>query len=267
MTAMTGTSPSPYDQRVDDVVAAFAAEGQALDAFLADLTPEQWQHPSECAGWSVADVVLHLAQTEEAVVSTFEDGNAIRPFAAHLEDAAATIGNGIDDLAEVAVVADRVDDPAVPFARWRAAHAASLGYLAEADPHARLNWIAVPLSARTLTTTRLSEHWIHSMDIREALGDPAPDTDRLAHIARLAWRTLPYAFGLAGEEAPTVQVRLTGPGGDAWVFGDDDAAVHITGPAGDWCRVGARRLAPGDAALVVDGPGGDRVLALARNYA
>jgi uncharacterized protein (TIGR03084 family) len=246
---------------------AFAAEAEGLDAYLTALAPDQWTRPSRCAGWSVTDVVLHLAQTEEAVVGAFEHGDAGRPFAAYLAEAAEAEGGAVDALADAAVVAERADDPQIALARWRVAHAGSLACLAAADPRARVNWIAVPLSARTLVATRLSEHWIHGMDIREALDDPAADTDRLRFIARLAWRTLPYAFGRAGEQAPSVQLRLTAPAGDEWRFGDDDAAVTISGPAGDWCRVAARRIGPGDTALVAEGAAADRVLELARTYA
>src|SRR6266516_4875846 len=107
---------------MDDVVDAFEQEGQVLDGFLSSMDDEQWQHPSLCDGWSVADVVLHLAQTEESVVGTFEDGHAGRPFAEHVSDAAAGIGGAVDALAEAAVVAERPDDPADALVRWRAAH-------------------------------------------------------------------------------------------------------------------------------------------------
>lgn len=53
-----------------DPVSDLVAEQAELDGLLAALTPAQWAAPSRCEGWSVADVVLHLAQTEEAVVAT-----------------------------------------------------------------------------------------------------------------------------------------------------------------------------------------------------
>ena len=105
-----------------DEVDAFASEGQALDAYLSELDEDQWRHASLCEGWSVTDVVVHLAQTEEAVVSTFEDGDAGRPFAQHVADAAAGIGGAVDALAEAAVVAERPDDPLEALERWRRAH-------------------------------------------------------------------------------------------------------------------------------------------------
>jgi len=254
---------------MDDVIGAFAAETAELEAFLRGLDDRQWMHRSACAGWTVADVVLHLAQTEEAVVGTFEHGDSGAPFRPYLRDAAAELAGGaVDSLAEAAVTAERPDDPSAALDRWSTAHRRSISLLRSADPSDRIGWIAVPLSVRTLTATRLSEHWIHGLDIREPLGSPAQDTDRLRFIARLAWRTLPYAFGQVGEDAPSVALRLVGPSGDEWTFGDlDEADVVVSGSAGDWCRVAARRLAPTDAALAASGPGADRVLDLVRTYA
>jgi uncharacterized protein (TIGR03084 family) len=252
---------------VDDVLAAFADETAALDAFLADLSDDDWRHASGCPGWSVSDVVLHLAQSEEGVIASFDHGNAGLPIAPYLDqvDPEADAGGAVDSIVEAAIRAERTDDPALVLDRWRTAHAGVMARLRAADPSDRLNWISVPLSARTLAATRLSEHWIHSMDIREPLGDPAPDTDRLRFIARLAWRTLPYAF--EGDEAPSVGLRLTGPSGEAWTFGDDDSTVTVEGEAGEWCRVAARRLRPEETSLRAEGPGADRVLAVVRTYA
>lgn len=37
-----------------------ADERRDLADFLETLTPEQWQQPSLCAGWTVRDVVAHV---------------------------------------------------------------------------------------------------------------------------------------------------------------------------------------------------------------
>jgi uncharacterized protein (TIGR03084 family) len=253
---------------VDEVLAAFDAETAGLDAFLSNLTDEQWRHPSACPGWSVADVVLHLAQSEESVIASFDHDNAGEPLAAYAEAMMGPQGDGaVDAIVDAAVAAERPDNPSDVLERWRGSHAEVMTRFRAADPSDRLSWITVPLAARTLATTRLSEHWIHGMDIREPLGDPAPDTDRLRLIARLAWRTLPYAFGEHGEEAPSVALRLTGPSGDKWSFGDDDCEVTVTGEAGEWCRLAARRLRPHETSLVAEGPKAERVLELVRTYA
>jgi hypothetical protein len=43
--------------------------------------------------------------------------------------------------------------------------------------------------------------------------------------------------------------------------------MHIFGPAGAFCRVAARRLAPEDSGLTVTGPQGEVALRLLRTYA
>jgi len=252
---------------VEEVLAAFAAETAGLDSFLAGLSADDWLHPSACDGWSTSDVVLHLAQSEEGVIATFDHGDASLPLIPYADEAGAGGDGAVDAIVDAAVMAERPDDPAAALDRWRVAHAGVMERFRKADGSDRLSWISVPLSAHTLAATRLSEHWIHGMDIREPLGEPAPDSDRLRFIARLAWRTLPYAFAFADEEAPPVALRLVGPSGDAWVFGDDDATVTVTGPAGDWCRLAARRLRPHETSLVAEGPDAKRVLELARTYA
>jgi hypothetical protein len=44
-----------------------AAEQDRLEKILAGLDEAQWGTASAAAGWTVADVVLHLAQSDEAV--------------------------------------------------------------------------------------------------------------------------------------------------------------------------------------------------------
>ena len=41
-----------------------------LAALLEDLSDAGWGAPTRCEGWDVADVVLHLAQTDELAVAS-----------------------------------------------------------------------------------------------------------------------------------------------------------------------------------------------------
>ena len=107
----------------------------------------------------------------------------------------------------------------------------------------------------------------HALDIAVPLGIDYPDTDRLRHIAWLAHTTLPYAFGLDGLEPQPVFVELTAPSGATWTFGEPSAPTHIRGSAAEFCRVGARRLAPADTSIVATGPHAVAALRLLRNYA
>lgn len=234
------------------------AELDRLDTILAGLDDAQWSSPSAAAGWSVADTVLHLAQSEEGVLSSAA-GSVLR----------STLpgGDGVDDIMGRFVEAER-DDPAQIFQRWRAARAAALAALRAADPQQQMNWINTPLRPATLATTRLAEHWAHGLDITGPLGIPFPDTCRLRHIAWLAHRTLPYAFGLTGQPAAEVYCDLTAPGGgERWQYGPRGADSVVTGTAAAFCRVAARRLRPEESGLQATGPHADAALRVLRTYA
>jgi uncharacterized protein (TIGR03084 family) len=180
-------------------------------------------------------------------------------------DGAATV----DDLMQRWVEAERTSSLEEARYRWMAARRDAVAALRGADPSETYTWAAAPLKAKTLATTRLSEHWIHAQDIVEPLGISYPDTDRLWHIARLAHRTIPYAYMRAGApDPPEVFVKVASPSGESWIFGDESAPVHIEGEAGEFCRVAARRLSPADAtSLRSSGERADEVLDLVRTYA
>jgi len=112
------------------------------------------------------------------------------------------------------------------------------------------------------------ETWAHGLDVRTALGVAAVDTDRLAHVAWLATRALPYAYSIAGLEPPPepVRVELSLPSGASWTFGPKDAADRITGSAGDYCRVFVHRRRSADTNLVIEGAAARTAIAVARAF-
>ena len=241
-----------------DIFSDLEAEYDRLDNILGELDNDSWMSISGAPGWTVSDVVLHLAQTDEAVVISLNapiEGTSWR-------ESDVTVDEMVD-----ALVRDQRAEPSSVFGRWRAARRASVAALRAADPRRRFRWAAAPLKPTTLATTRLAEHWAHGLDITGPLGIDYPDTDRLHHIAWLGFSTLPYAFGLEGVEPPPMYCELSGPGGDLWYFGSSEAASRIVGSAGEFCRVGARRLLPGDSQLVASGPHAELALRALRNYA
>jgi uncharacterized protein (TIGR03083 family) len=92
------------------------AEQDRLEGLLAGLDERQWASPSGAAGWSLADVVLHLAQSEEAVTASVAaaheqpDGPAAR-MAGRPADVT------VDEFATQAVQAERADGASVLW-RW-----------------------------------------------------------------------------------------------------------------------------------------------------
>lgn len=240
-----------------DIISDLEAEHAQLEAMLERLSAAQWSSPSGAAGWSVADVVLHLAQTEEAI-----------PLSVGATDEAGWRDGdvSVDDMVAHWVEGER-DDPSAIFERWKAARRRAVDTLRAADPERKLRWAAAPLKPATIATTRIAEHWAHALDIAAPLGIDYPDTDRLRHIAWLGCSTLPYALGLDGLEPHPVFVALTLPSGDTWAYGDPSTPDQIRGSASEFCRIGARRLAPADTAMVTAGPHATQALRVLRNYA
>ncbi|HEX3899933.1 MAG TPA: maleylpyruvate isomerase family mycothiol-dependent enzyme [Mycobacteriales bacterium] len=242
------------------MIADLEAEQDAIEAMVDGLDEAGWLSPSAAAGWSISDVVLHLAQSEEAVVSSVTGAQI------SLIDSLPVEGDTVDEIMENRVRAER-GDPFVILQRWRTARRASVDALRHADPAVRFPWAAAPLRPQVMATTRLAEHWAHALDIAEPLGIDYADTDRLRHVAWLAHRTLPYGFGLSNEEPQPIYCELIGPSGERWTYGDPTAPSRIIGSAGVFCRVGAQRLAPDQSGLRAEGPYADAALRVLRNYA
>ena len=251
-----------------EILALLARQHQELDGLVADLDEAGWARPSGCPDWTIADVLLHLAQTDEMATASAEQRFA-EAAAAFAGRAAGSEGATGDALAGLAVAAERGRPGREVYERWRVASEAQAKALARCQPGDRVPWLAGTLSALTLATTRLAESWIHTADIAGGLGrDLSPD-GRLRPIARLAWRTLPYAFARSGRAlSGPVAVHLTAPDGSAWTFTPDEpATTTVSGPALDFCRVAARRADPAKTALTASGPDGDAVLELVRTFA
>ncbi len=262
----------PADQLIFDDL---AAEQERLAEILFGLDEAQWMSASGAPGWTIADVVLHLAQSEEGVKAT----------ASHQQlrtGLGSVAGDTMDGRAAAAVRMERAA-PAEVFARWQRARQAALAAVRAADPDQPLEWVAGPVKPATLATTRLAEHWAHGLDITGPLGIEFPDTERLRHVAWLAHRTLPYALSLAGQPPVAVRCELTPPdaaapdaagadraGADSsstWRFGPPEAESTITGTAGDFCRIAAQRLDPAQSGLRASGPHGATAVRVLRTYA
>jgi uncharacterized protein (TIGR03084 family) len=250
---------------MDEILAALTEQHDELSQVLRLLDDAQWAKPSRCAGWTVADVVLHLAQTDELALASLRGALTEDTGLRQTREAPADV----DMWADGVVARERGAPPDELWHRWQAASGAMRDAFAHADPHERVVWVAGLLSARTLSTTRLAECWIHTGDVAWAVGLEVVPTDRLRHIARLAWRTLPYAYARAGRR-PTgpVSLELTGPGAETWTFEPDERPLTVVrGPALDFCLLAARRVEASDTTLMAEGPDAAGVLELVRTYA
>lgn len=269
------TAPTPAGKTV---LEALSYQHFELADLLRRLSAEDWQRPTRCEGWNVSDVLLHLAQTDEMAIASLED--RIAGFMAEQlgqSDARQSDGSPgaatVDDGAAMMVERERGLSPADLYERWCAASSRLDEMLPECDPRRRVTWVAGKLSVRTLAATRLAECWIHTGDIASAVRVVLEPDDRLRHIARLAWRTLPYAFAREGKQlAGAVAFKLHGPGGTKWEFEPEDSAgdepvTVVRGDGVELCLVAARRLDPSETGLTAEGADAGEVLKVVRTYA
>lgn len=250
-----------------DLLLALAAQHAELAALVAQCVRDDWERPTRCEGWDVASVLLHLAQTDEfATVSARGDLDGFRYGFFGGRDRQTV---SVDDAAAAQVEVDRAAGGDAIRQRWHDASTTMRAAFDAGDPHRRVTWVSGQLSLHTLVATRLSECWIHNEDIASALGIDLPPSDRLRYIARLAWRTLPYAFQRADTAmSGPVALELTGPSGEQWRFDPDSPAVTtIAGSAVEFCAVAARRVDPDATGLIGEGPDASAVLRLVRTYA
>lgn len=252
-----------YRPGVDEVTRALADQLDELRTLVADLDEGGLRAASACPGWSISDVLLHLAQTNEIATAS-----AMGSFAEATEMWRGAAGDDVDALAGSAVERDRGASGDQIRQRWQSSADAMVAAFAGGDPARRVMWVVGDMAARTLATTRIAETWIHAGDIAAGMGVVLPPTDRLRHVARLVHRTLPYAFARAGQDGPgAVRFDLTASDGGRWEFGDDDAPTVVTGSAVDLCRVAGQRAAAANVDLRAEGPDAAGVLELMRTFA
>jgi uncharacterized protein (TIGR03084 family) len=257
------TPDASNEKPVPSFLNVLIAEQRSFDSLCESLSDEDWEIPTSAPGWSVRDQVSHLADTEEIAYDTTVGG----PRTLSSEIDKRRIDGGVT---EYGVVRGRqMASGRSVLEWWRTASARNVACLARADQSVRIPW-GLGMSWQSFVTARTMEHWAHALDVAGASGLDYPDTDRLEHIAYLSYRSLPYAFKVAEVEPPagrSLRLELTGPQGQRWIYGEDDATDLIAGSAGIWCRRAVQRIAVSEAMeLDTRGPLAELAVQHARSF-
>jgi uncharacterized protein (TIGR03084 family) len=244
------------------VLADLDAEGDQLDALVADLDDAGWRTPTPAEGWDIAHQIAHLAWTDEVAVAAATDKQA---WEAVVVEALADPTGFVD----VEAAAGAEAKPADLLARWRMVRASLSKVLRELTDGHKLPWFGPPMSATSMATARLMETWAHGHDVADALGVVLRPSDRVRHVAYLGVRTRDFAFDTHRLPAPAEEFRisLTLPGGAALTFGPEDAAQTLSGPAYDFALLVTQRAHPDDLGLVATGPDVERWVTIAQAFA
>ena len=234
-----GTTESLVRQNcgVQSICDDLAAEHHDLDGVVGRLNDSEWLTPTASPGWAIRDQISHLWFFDQRALMALTDPDA---FAA---DALWMMANGGPDRS---VEPGRSIEPAELLTRWREGRQQLLDAASVLDPSTRVPWYGPAMAARSFITARLMETWAHGQDIVDALGVSRMPTARLRHVAHIGVRARPFSYAVNNMTMPPVDVvvRLTGPDGEEWSWGDDDGKGSVNSGVGP----GARLLSGGDAA-------------------
>ena len=212
----------------DQLLAIGQAERVALGRTIQYTAPDAWDKPSRVDGWSLKDVVSHLAASEGVAAAAF--GNEPAPEVEEFmkEGPHLTIDN-FDEFTVRRRAEHSLRDVVVEWGRHADTTLARVGSIpAEEWASMRVAWLAGENPARSLLQSRVSEWWVHGEDIRAGADLPPRAEHWPVYCTNdLAVRTLPWALGLAGLriEGRTIRFVLEGSGGGEWLQG---LAAHQT---------------------------------------
>jgi len=188
-------------------------EAARLDAFFSGLSDEQWRQPSRCEGWTVRDVLSHLASGEDYHRACL-DGAVADLFAKFAE-------RGVTDLhtANALGVSD-YNALSAPEAieHWRAADADTRRRFRERGD-GKVDTSVGEYPARWQAFHVASELATHADDV----GVPIKDDDERRH--RLGWR-VPFSRFALTEVKPDLTIRVDG---ERTVVGDGATDVELDG--------------------------------------
>ncbi len=239
------------------LVAAWEGAIHAVSGIGRSLSAAEWDLPTECPGWSVGDLVRHVAAIE-----CFLAG---RPLPAHEPDWAALphATGAVGRFTEVGVDARRGDAPSTTCDELDAVTDERLAQLMGLEPLALETQVpglfGKPVPLDTLLRVRIFDVWTHEQDLRRAIGRPGglgsagaqvSAAQMLAALPRVLAKVLGAAPGEAlavvvGQEVTFVRAATVDTDGRGVLLPPDhdgDVTVSLTADWETYARLSAGRL-------------------------
>jgi uncharacterized protein (TIGR03084 family) len=234
-------------------------EHRDLDDIVAGLSDAQWLIETPSPGWAIRDQISHLWFFDQRALMALTDPDA---FAADMKWLAANGGT------DASIEPGRSMQPTELLRRWRDDRQRLIDAAALVDPATRVPWYGPAMGARSFITARLMETWAHGQDVADALAVTRRPTARLRHVAHIGVRARPFSYLVNNMTMPDVDVsvRLMGPDGDSWDWGElgDDT---VSGLALDFCLVVTQRRNLADTRLEVVGDAAVEWMSIAQAFA
>lgn len=233
------------DGSPSDILAPVTRQRRRFAASLENLTGEQWDHPSRCAGWSNRDVVIHVDSTNSFWAFSISAGLKGEPtrFLATFDPVTspAQLVAGSQKLTSREVLDRFTASTAALEATLKSLTADQWSTLAEAPPgHVSISAVA---------HHALWDSWVHERDVLLPLGiEQTREDDEIIASLRYAAALAPgFAISRGSHENGTLAIETTAP--DTGFLVDVRDHVHV-------------RVGTGDADLRLDGDAIDLVEAL-----
>jgi uncharacterized protein (TIGR03084 family) len=239
-----------------------AMEQEELDAVVANLDESGWETMTPSEGWDIKEQIRHLAYYENRANLAASDQEAFKQWIEEMQQ-------GPNKMRRHEETTGKDLNAEETLKWWREERRALLEVLTKMDRKTRIHWYGPALGAMTFATARLMETWAHGQDIVDALGIQRKPTDRLRHIAHMGVSTLKFSYANRKMEAPDrpVRVELSGPSGDIWSWGPEEAKEMVKGPAEDFCLVAVQRRHVADTNLEISGEIAQDWMSIAQVYA
>lgn len=236
-------------------------ESNEIDRMVAGLDADGWDTPTPAPGWTVAHQVAHLAFVFTLAGTAASDPET---FKALTEGAAKDFNGAVNSALSLYLPSAHEK----LFARWRTERTAAIKALESVPAGEVVPWLVRPLPPTVLACAGLMEAFAHGQDIADALGIRREPTDRLRHIVGFAALTWDFGYQARGLTPPDTAFRfeITGPSGEEWAHGPEDAAQRISGPALDFCLLVSRRRHRADLSVTATGADAEQWLDIAQAY-
>ncbi|WP_018178418.1 maleylpyruvate isomerase family mycothiol-dependent enzyme [Jongsikchunia kroppenstedtii] len=189
------------------VVAALDSVWATIDGLVAELDDAGWRSPSSLPGWSVADLVAHIIGTERFLLG--EQPPEPDVDVTELDH----VRNDIGALNEKWILHYRAQGTGQLLADFRQVTATRRAQLAEATDESFAVQGFTPAGPDTygrFMRIRVFDCWMHEVDIRDALGLPAPSDAETADVAysEIA-NIMPYVVGKKAGTPDGSAVRMS----------------------------------------------------------
>ena len=191
----------------------------ALLDLLDSLTPAEWELPTACAGWSVADVARHLLADDVGMLTRRRDGYRRTNVSIHSWEELVAF---IDRQNALWVEATQRIGPRllVDFLKLTGEQISS--FFQSLDPYALgvpVDWAGPDRAPVWLDLAReYTERWHHQQHIRDAVGRPGMTEPRyLAPVLDAFVRALPRTYrDVEAADQTLVALTVAGDAGGRW---------------------------------------------------